>query len=143
MLLHSHAADSGRARMDPDQAPSHPIGAKGKGHSALEPRLEVAGSQAEKGEAAVLCSWGLTGQPPTNPGQGPWSHHLATGTHSSVRCEQGSGIASTFFHTINTGSVPWALQTWGVGSLPVGALPGHCGDERHPWPRPLKSRAPM
>lgn len=67
-----------------------PIRAKGKGHSALEPRLEVAGSQAEKGEAAVLCSWGLTGQPPTNPGQGPWSHRLATGTHSSVRCEQGS-----------------------------------------------------
>lgn len=105
-----------------------PIGAKVKAHGALEPRFEVAGSRVRKGEAAAARGSLLGGPhgpaPYTARARGPG--HIA-GHGESLQRPPRAGIASTFFHTVNAGSVPWAMQTWGAGSLPVGALPGHCG----------------
>lgn len=105
-----------------------PIGAKVKVHGALEPRFEVAGSRVGKGEAAAARGSLLGGPhgpaPYTARARGPG--HIA-GHGESLQRPPRAGIASTFFHTVNAGSVPWAMQTWGAGSLPVGALPGHCG----------------
>lgn len=74
---------------------------------------------------AALCSGGPHGPAPyTAWARGPG--HIA-GHGESLQRPPRAGIASTFFHTVNAGSVPWAMQTWGAGSLPVNALPGHCG----------------